>query len=169
MSSLTDSFGNKMSHSSGTSSSNPSGKSATGSANRGSGPDGSRSLVQPSIPEGQTPTIVYAERRTDLHLSSRRGDVEGVKSILSKGETPVEAQDINDCTALHLAVNAGHDSVVKALLDGGASVRAVEESGDTPLHLAVYIESPDSRWIVCLLYTSPSPRDQRGSRMPSSA
>ena len=23
--------------------------------------------------------------------------------------------------------------------------------------------------IVCLLYTSPSPRDQRGSRMPSSA
>ena len=24
-------------------------------------------------------------------------------------------------------------------------------------------------WISCLLYTSPSPRDQRGSRMPSSA
>ena len=24
-------------------------------------------------------------------------------------------------------------------------------------------------WIFCLLYTSPSPRDQRGSRMPSSA
>ena len=24
-------------------------------------------------------------------------------------------------------------------------------------------------WDVCLLYTSPSPRDQRGSRMPSSA
>ena len=26
-----------------------------------------------------------------------------------------------------------------------------------------------AREIVCLLYTSPSPRDQRGSRMPSSA
>ena len=25
------------------------------------------------------------------------------------------------------------------------------------------------RFYVCLLYTSPSPRDQRGSRMPSSA
>ena len=24
-------------------------------------------------------------------------------------------------------------------------------------------------WLLCLLYTSPSPRDQRGSRMPSSA
>ena len=25
------------------------------------------------------------------------------------------------------------------------------------------------RGVICLLYTSPSPRDQRGSRMPSSA
>ena len=33
--------------------------------------------------------------------------------------------------------------------------------------------SPESRYrrffVPCLLYTSPSPRDQRGSRMPSSA
>ena len=27
----------------------------------------------------------------------------------------------------------------------------------------------DARQVLCLLYTSPSPRDQRGSRMPSSA
>ena len=27
----------------------------------------------------------------------------------------------------------------------------------------------DSHFHICLLYTSPSPRDQRGSRMPSSA
>ena len=27
----------------------------------------------------------------------------------------------------------------------------------------------DDKYITCLLYTSPSPRDQRGSRMPSSA
>ena len=30
-------------------------------------------------------------------------------------------------------------------------------------------EAQRKRWWVCLLYTSPSPRDQRGSRMPSSA
>ena len=29
--------------------------------------------------------------------------------------------------------------------------------------------SPDGQIRACLLYTSPSPRDQRGSRMPSSA
>ena len=30
-------------------------------------------------------------------------------------------------------------------------------------------ESLKGAYTVCLLYTSPSPRDQRGSRMPSSA
>ena len=36
---------------------------------------------------------------------------------------------------------------------------------------AITIEEADSYWadLGCLLYTSPSPRDQRGSRMPSSA
>ena len=28
---------------------------------------------------------------------------------------------------------------------------------------------PKGKYVGCLLYTSPSPRDQRGSRMPSSA
>ena len=31
------------------------------------------------------------------------------------------------------------------------------------------ISDTDKQFRVCLLYTSPSPRDQRGSRMPSSA
>ena len=29
--------------------------------------------------------------------------------------------------------------------------------------------TPKGEYLTCLLYTSPSPRDQRGSRMPSSA
>ena len=31
------------------------------------------------------------------------------------------------------------------------------------------IDSAVGVFVICLLYTSPSPRDQRGSRMPSSA
>ena len=34
---------------------------------------------------------------------------------------------------------------------------------------AMDVNDPEQRRISCLLYTSPSPRDQRGSRMPSSA
>ena len=51
--------------------------------------------------------------------------------------------------------------------------RALEQAGPTGLYreraqFVVYLAmiSPD---YTCLLYTSPSPRDQRGSRMPSSA
>ena len=37
------------------------------------------------------------------------------------------------------------------------------------LHTAFPTEVRLEQWRACLLYTSPSPRDQRGSRMPSSA
>ena len=36
-------------------------------------------------------------------------------------------------------------------------------------HEAGYVDRLKDSYTVCLLYTSPSPRDQRGSRMPSSA
>ena len=38
-----------------------------------------------------------------------------------------------------------------------------------PSLCAVFVLALLPRWFPCLLYTSPSPRDQRGSRMPSSA
>ena len=40
-----------------------------------------------------------------------------------------------------------------------------------PLGQRIYEDISKQAWQdwICLLYTSPSPRDQRGSRMPSSA
>ena len=51
--------------------------------------------------------------------------------------------------------------IVKKIASGGFSIvyLAYDEDGN-----AVAIKE-----YLCLLYTSPSPRDQRGSRMPSSA
>ena len=44
------------------------------------------------------------------------------------------------------------------------------EVGAGTFHPATFLRAigPEP-WKACLLYTSPSPRDQRGSRMPSSA
>ena len=42
------------------------------------------------------------------------------------------------------------------------------KEGDSDKLLAM-IEAEENVLNICLLYTSPSPRDQRGSRMPSSA
>ena len=51
-----------------------------------------------------------------------------------------------------------------------ASAKKIVQGGDVSISLKAKKEYPiDSIVYTCLLYTSPSPRDQRGSRMPSSA
>ena len=53
---------------------------------------------------------------------------------------------------------------------GGRPVEIVaEDDGTDPKRGADVVEKFATQHKVCLLYTSPSPRDQRGSRMPSSA
>ena len=56
-------------------------------------------------------------------------------------------------------------SVDSALVYRGLSIGAAKP--DYPHHL-VHIREPDDPY-TCLLYTSPSPRDPKTSRMPSSA
>ena len=52
------------------------------------------------------------------------------------------------------------------MLDLAADI--VKDSSDMAF-MADVIEASSEVPVICLLYTSPSPRDQRGSRMPSSA
>ena len=51
---------------------------------------------------------------------------------------------------------------------GGTAALAAELARLRPAELLVPDDMPDNAW-GCLLYTSPSPRDKRQSRMPSSA
>ena len=58
--------------------------------------------------------------------------------------------------------------VLRAIAEGATDAPNVIDHGVTELRVggsSVYLEQD----ALCLLYTSPSPRDQRGSRMPSSA
>ena len=69
------------------------------------------------------------------------------------------------------------DSVFNADADGCASVAGFMslrlwlpvEDNSVPGATITGDEGIPEQYISCLLYTSPSPRDQRGSRMPSSA
>ena len=51
------------------------------------------------------------------------------------------------------------------MLEETATTEELDNSDEEVLE----VESPPTHPYDCLLYTSPSPRDQRGSRMPSSA
>ena len=65
----------------------------------------------------------------------------------------------------HNKGDVNRDNVVFINLAGETIEGSVKPTGETPMYVNFFRERPD----VCLLYTSPSPRDKRQSRMPSSA
>ena len=95
----------------------------------------------------------------------------------SGGGTPAGLWDIGSL--------ADGDSAILTLtgtVDAGQGGNTITNSttaatGDQPdpstigddLLESVTVNNPAADLVTCLLYTSPSPRDQRGSRMPSSA
>ena len=64
------------------------------------------------------------------------------------------------------------NSIIVANIDGTNSVNidvAVNLASDARFNIAKTVALPADSTLVCLLYTSPSPRDRQKSRMPSSA
>ena len=78
-----------------------------------------------------------------------------------------------DQSIVNLASNEYFKAVDKKALDATIiSAKFLEEKDGKIRPVQYYTKFGRglmARWIICLLYTSPSPRDQRGSRMPSSA
>jgi len=75
---------------------------------------------------------------------------------------------LKGCQPSAILINVGRGDVI----DEASLVRAVGEGWIAGAALDVFPQEPlptESPLWSCLLYTSPSPRDQRGSRMPSSA
>ena len=65
------------------------------------------------------------------------GEAESVRTLLAGGDpTAIDAADALGWTALMYAADAGHDDVVRILLNAGASPHARTEAQETVLHLA---------------------------------
>ena len=128
------------------------------------------------VGRGPVATLIITSgtlKRGDFFVSGLRwGKVRAI--INDKGQninealpsTPIEILGING------AAKAGDDFIV---LDNEKEAKTLSESradeskdGKIPLTFATQDSAFTSK-STCLLYTSPSPRDQRGSRMPSSA
>ena len=112
---------------------------------------------------------------------------QGVAFPLAKAHIQVEAADLMRWKAADLfdsGESCGVEANMSKLLASEASWAAGNAAVDTHggfgfaaeydverklRETRLYQVAPISNNMICLLYTSPSPRDQRGSRMPSSA
>ena len=70
--------------------------------------------------------------------------------------------------AIQGEINRGEDFIDEAIKKG-ASVIVTSSDSDLKLDIPVIKDENPRRYLSCLLYTSPSPRDRQKSRMPSSA
>ena len=66
-------------------------------------------------------------------------------------------------------INRIEKTFEKLRADGSKALVSFVTAGDPNMEKSQQILCDLPKYGVCLLYTSPSPRDQRGSRMPSSA
>ena len=113
-------------------------------------------------------------------LIANRGEIAWrvIKTARKMGIKTVAVYSDADKNALHVgmadeAVHIGPPAVNQSYLVMDKIIQAVKDTGADAVHpgYGFLSENPDfaKRLKNCLLYTSPSPRDQRGSRMPSSA
>ena len=94
----------------------------------------------------------------------KKGDSITVAYLLNKGVDP-NIRTSQGNTALMIASLVGFTNIVVALLEYGTDLNLKADNGENALMLA----SQAGHTEICLLYTSPSPRDGLLSRMPSSA
>ena len=120
-------------------------------------------LLAPPAP----PRVDPWRRTSGMHKIKRRDQLAIIRELWITRDEIAKAQDIaggkllNDSAIVEIALNpvATKKEFEKCLRPLGMRARWME-------NLQLWL---DAIATACLLYTSPSPRDQRGSRMPSSA
>ena len=88
-------------------------------------------------------------------------------SLFGDNERPVS-------TVARVPVQERKDVSVALVLDAtlsmqGSKINSLKSAANELIDILTADNTTETYMSVCLLYTSPSPRDQRGSRMPSSA
>jgi len=68
-----------------------------------------------------------------------------------------------------IGIDLGTTNSVCGVMLGGEPTVITSAEGGRLFPSVVAVNPKTEERMICLLYTSPSPRDQRGSRMPSSA
>ena len=116
------------------------------------------------VPCGLGHTSIIANENSAFTIEQIEGEECLVSRSLATGETiwklplNIKWDDMMSGTGPRVTPTL-HNGKLYALFSNGSLYRVDARSGKTEWQVST----------TCLLYTSPSPRDQRGSRMPSSA
>ncbi|KAF7590063.1 hypothetical protein BBP40_003316 [Aspergillus hancockii] len=96
---------------------------------------------------GQTSNLNVLDARGEFPLygAAAGGNYDEVKRMLQQGANPSMRTRFN-WTALHWAVGNGHNMIVELLLDYGADINAISDTGSTPLCMA------QTDIMKCILY-----------------
>eukprot|EP00899_Mesostigma_viride_P017184 jgi/Mesvir1/25467/Mv01732-RA.3 len=82
----------------------------------------------------------------ELHRCAALGKEARATELIEQDATIIKSMDANGLTPLHWAVNGGHMSMVRLLIEKGADVNAAHPKyQNTPLHLAATHDKPDSQ------------------------
>ena len=114
-------------------------------------------------------TNLYGDQSPSLEAAKKRGDWDGTKGLIALGREKI-VEEIK-ASGLRGRGGAGFPTGLKWSF-------MPKETDGGPIYLVVNADESEPgtckdreimRHDPCLLYTSPSPRDKRQSRMPSSA
>ena len=134
--------------------------------------DGTDTIIIAAAGKGNSDTMDGGAKADVLQLSAgahafadndKLVNIETIKTHSSGSEVDLSAQE----EALTITGDAGNDKIT-----GGEGIDTINAGGGDDIITIAAAEKGDTDVMdggACLLYTSPSPRDQRGSRMPSSA
>ena len=124
--------------------------------------------------DGNEGVHIFSDAKSGLRAviavhNTTRGPSAGGTRLWSYAD-PKDA--VTDALRLSKAMSYKNAMAGLSLGGGKAVILRPETDFDRKALFEAYgrsIQSIGGKYITCLLYTSPSPRDQRGSRMPSSA
>ncbi len=74
----------------------------------------------------------------EIHDAATQGNLETVKTLLAGDPALIEARLGDGKTPLHMAAYAGHNDIVRYLIESGASVNATSNANSIALHGAAY-------------------------------
>jgi len=111
-------------------------------------------IVELLLDLGASPNRGTSARHYPLLEAAEQGDADSIRRLVACG-ADLEIRSVMAETALIIAARCHHDDSVKALLELGANVNAVDQDGMTVLHAAMFEGRASTPMVIALVAAKP--------------